>query len=102
MKTLLLISLIAFTVSCAHHHKELAHHDHSKEHHKKGDEFNKHCAMSVSEGDSHIKGSDDFVYDHGGSKYYFSSKAKMDEFKQNVEKNISNAEKNWSTAQDRR
>jgi YHS domain-containing protein len=101
MKILLLISLVAFTVSCAHHHKEYAHHDHSKEFHKKGKMFNKHCAMSVSEGDNHVKGNEDFVYDHGGMKYYFSSKAKMNKFKQNIEKNISNAKKNWSVG-DRR
>lgn len=96
-----------FLVSCAHHHKDIEHHHHKscekncKLHHEKGEMFDKHCAQSISEGDLHVKGNDDYKIVHGGETYYFSSKEKKDKFQNDVSKNIESAQKNWS-AGDRR
>lgn len=104
MMKILLVTLLGafFLSSCAHHHKEMEHYHHKscskncKMHHEKGEMFDKHCAMSVSEGDIHINGVDDYKLKHGGEIYYFSSEEKLNKFKNNLDKNVKKAQKNWS------
>lgn len=109
MKLLLIVILSAFfLVSCAHHHKDIEHHHHKncdkncKLHHEKGEMFDKHCAQSVSEGDLHVKGSDEFKLKHGGKVYYFSTKDKLKKFKEHIEENTKMARKNWDLGSSRR
>ena len=100
---LLLITLLSafFLASCAHHHKDVEHHHHKscdkncKLHHEKGEMFDKHCAQSISEGDLHVKGSDDFKIKHDGHVYYFSSEEKLQKFKMDSEASTKRAQKNW-------
>tara|TARA_B100001971_G_scaffold84647_1_gene78056 strand:+ start:172387 stop:172704 length:318 start_codon:yes stop_codon:yes gene_type:complete len=100
---IILISLLAafFMTSCAHHHKDVAHHHHNcdkncKKHHEK-DMFDKHCAQSVSEGDFHAMGKDDYKLEHGGQTYYFSSKEKLGKFKKDIEANAKAARTRWQS-----
>ncbi len=109
MKLLLVAILGAFFLSsCAHHHKDIDHHHHKscdkncKVHHEKGEMFDKHCAQSVSEGDLHVKGSDDFKLKHGGEVYYFSSEEKLKKFKNDIEQNSKRARTNWDIGAARR
>jgi len=103
MKLILIMILsIFFLASCAHHHKDVEHHHHKscdkncKISHGRGEMFDKYCAQSISEGDLHIKGSEDFNLSHGGKVYYFSTKKKLEKFKVHIEKNTKMARKNWS------
>jgi YHS domain-containing protein len=107
MNILLISILSAFLfTSCAHHHGESAHH-----HHKGGkncelnkndmEMFKKHCAQSVSEGDSHVNGSVDYTLNHAGELYYFSTQEKMDKFKLGLEQNIQSARAKWDNAETR-
>ncbi len=108
MKLFLLsiLSLFLFS-SCAHHHKsDGGHHHHKCEkncemHSDNGEVFNKHCAMSLAMGDSHVAGNEDYKIIHHGETYYFSSEEKMNKFKENIEQNIERANRFW-TAGDRR
>jgi len=100
--SLLILTTVFLFTSCAHHHQKPKHH-----HHKKCDErcnvsdakheskFDKHCAQSVSEGDVHVLGQEDYKLSHGGEVYYFSSKEKMNMFKVSVEESIQKANSNW-------
>ena len=104
MKLLLSITLsMFFLASCAHHHNESSHHHHKKcnenckLHKQKSGMFDKHCAQSISEGDLHVKGTDDYKLEHGAQTYYFSSKEKMIKFKKNIDANANKARKNWET-----
>ena len=88
---------------CAHHHKKTAHHHHKKEKcgenckmRKQEAQFDKHCALSVSERDPHVHGKDEFRLKHGGKVYFFSSEENLNKFQENLEENISKANKNWS------
>lgn len=102
MKFLLATVLgVFFLSSCAHHHKDVEHHHHKscnencKTHHEKGEMFDRHCAQSISEGDLHVKGKDDYKIKHGGQVYYFSTKDKLQKFKKNIEASSKRARKNW-------
>lgn len=101
MKSLLLMTTFLFLFgSCAHHHAKKPHHHHectkSCKLHKDGTAYEKHCAQSVSEGDVHIMGKEEFRIDHGGQTYYFSSKKKMKAFKKDLKKNVESANKQWT------
>lgn len=106
MKILILSTLSLFLLgSCAHHHKDLGGHHHHKCKMKncsmekmKGKAFNKHCAMSVSMGDMHVEGQEDYKFVHGGETYYFSSEKKMKTFKANLETNLQQAQEHWRGA----
>jgi YHS domain-containing protein len=109
MKKILTILASTFLLgSCAHHHKDVEHHHHKscdvncKVFHAKGEMFEKHCAQSISEGDLHVKGTEDFKLNHSGQVYYFSSEQKLDKFKKHLELNAVNAQKNWDASSLRR
>lgn len=102
---LLLVSVLSvfFLSSCAHHHKDAGGHHHHKCKMKscsmdKKDNavFKKHCAMSVSMGDMHIEGKKEYMLEHGGETYYFSTKQKKITFKKNLEKNVERARERWN------
>lgn len=107
-KLVTVLFLMVVTASCAHHHDKTGHHHHKD---KKCDEtckmhnskemFEKHCALSVSEGDAHVHGSEEFKLKHGGKTYFFSSKEKMAQFEANLEENIKQANANWARYRDR-
>lgn len=99
MKSLLFIfSAVLFLGSCSHRHKDVAHHDHTcSENCKHAVKYEKHCALSVSEGDMHVMGKEEFMLEHGGHKYYFSSKAKMEDFKAHIDKKLQSANQNWTS-----
>lgn len=107
---LLLITILSvfFLASCAHHHRDMEHHHHKrcdkncKQYHDKGEMFDMFCAQSVSEGDLHVKGNKDYKLEHGGETYYFSSKKKMNKFKDNVKTNSERARRNWETGANHR
>lgn len=86
MKIIIGIIFTLFLASCAHHHKTPEHHHHA---------YEKHCAYSIAHGDLETMGNNEFKLAHGGKTYYFSSKEKLNEFKENIEKNIKNANKSW-------
>jgi YHS domain-containing protein len=65
-------------------------------HSKKHEAFNKHCAMSVSEGDMNVAGMKEYTFEHGGETYYFSSKKKMQTFKEDIAQNLSKAGYFWA------
>lgn len=92
MKKLLLLIPLFFMFSCAHHHKGTAHHH---------DALEKHCAYSVSEGDMHTMGKDEFTFEHGGETYYFSSEEKREKFKKNLSHRILNAKNKWENRNQR-
>ena len=102
MKLLLISLTTAFLMSsCAHHHKDTPHHHHKKCNKtcKKGHDkemFEKYCAQSVSEGDLHIKGKEDYKLEHAGHVYYFSSKKKLEMFKADINAQTKSAQRNWS------
>ena len=95
--------LFAFflTISCSHHHKDKAHHHHDDKAacescaKKTQAAFDKKCAHAVMEGDEHVEGKEEFTLSHGGRKYYFSTKERMNEFQSNLDQNINKANKNW-------
>lgn len=58
--------------------------------------YEKHCALSVSHGDMHVKGKDEYKLTHKGHTYYFSSEEKKKEFQKGVDENIKAANKNWN------
>lgn len=100
MKILILVLVLVTFASCAHHHKNSGHHHHEckkscKLNHKSGKMFDKKCAYSLAEGDSHINGSEDFKLKHGNETYYFSSKEKLEKFMLNLKDNLKAAKKNW-------
>lgn len=97
-----LFILCMFTLfSCSHHHKESAHHHDEKtscDSCPNKDEnvaFKKMCAHSVLEGDTHVEGKEEFSLSHGGKKYYFSTKEKMESFQANLNENVEKANTNW-------
>lgn len=87
MKLILISILSLFIVSCAHHHEKPKHH-----HHK----YDRQCAYSISHGKLGVKGKEEFKTTHSGKTYYFSSKKKQIVFENDLEKNITNADKYWS------
>ena len=101
MKYLLPIMLLTL-FSCARHHEKSAHHHDqegstdSKNSVKLNPKYDKECACSVMEGDKHVAGKEEFKLEHAGDLYYFSTKEKMEKFKENLTENISKADKNWS------
>ncbi len=99
MKLLLSATLLFILSSCAHHHKDKPHHHHectkACKLHKEGKAYNKRCAKSVSMGDTHVEGKEDYKINHGGVTYYFSTKKKMKDFKKDLKKNIESADKVW-------
>ncbi len=108
MKLFIVSSLSLFLLSsCSHHHKQDGGHHHHKcmqsceMHSKKGEAFNKHCAMSMAMGDIHVAGSEDYKIVHGGETYYFSTKEKMIEFRKNINKNIQRANRFWTVGDKR-
>ena len=110
-RKLLLVSVlgILFLSSCAHHHKDAGGHHHHKckmkscsMMSKDGAVFSKHCAMSVSMGDIHVEGKKEYMLEHGGETYYFSTKEKMKTFEKNVEINIQRAKDHWNHIGERR
>lgn len=94
-------SLMLLISSCSHHHKGNDHHHHDKKascskcEEMSKDMYNKNCAHSVLEGDTHVPGKDEFQFDHGGRTYYFSSQEKMEKFKANLEENVKSANRKW-------
>ncbi len=99
-----LLPLMLLTLfSCAHHHEGSDHHHHEgKANYTKSPKdmkvmYDKKCACSVMEGDKHVAGKEEFQLEHGGRFYYFSSKEKMDKFKENLTENIEKADKNWDS-----
>jgi YHS domain-containing protein len=93
MKLLLLLTLSLFAISsCSHHggHKHKSERKAAKIH-----MFNKRCALAVSKGNFNVKGGDKYVLLHDGKYYHFSSKKSMDEFKGQLNHNISKADMNW-------
>ncbi len=103
----LFISLIfsLFFSSCAHHHNKVGHHHHDcKENCQvdhKNEMFNKYCALSIAEGDTHVKGSDDYKLVHAGQTYYFSSQEKLQRFKNNLDSNAKTAQEKWRFSRQR-
>lgn len=101
MKVLLSIMLLMF-ISCTHHHQDTNHHHHKgKSNLTKSSKddlvmYDKTCASSILNGDTHIEGKEEFQLEHGGRFYYFSSKEKMDNFKLNLDNNISDTDKRWN------
>ena len=104
---IILISILSMFIfsSCAHHHKKEGGHHHHKCSMKncsmkkvEGEAFNKHCAMSISMGDMHVEGKKDYKIEHGGETYYFSTKEKMETFQVNLDKNIEEAQRHWSSS----
>lgn len=109
MKNITLLFILTFlSFSCAHHHKDAEHHHHKdcdkncKINHSKNEMFNKNCAQSVLEGKLHVKGSEEFKLNHGSRTYYFSSKKKLEQFKEHIEVNALNAQKIWRASSFRR
>lgn len=97
---LFLLTTLLLTLSCSHHHKDASHHHHEckedcKIHAYKA-MFDKHCAQSVSEGDMHIMGSDEYKITHGGEIYYFSSEKKLEDFKKHIDEKSKEAKNNWA------
>jgi len=45
----------------------------------------------------HVIGKEEFMLEHGGHKYYFSSKAKMEDFKAHIDKKLQAANENWTS-----
>lgn len=91
-----------FLFSCASNQSKSkpSHHHHtcSMENCKmnnKGEMYSKKCALSVSHGDFHKEGKDEYMLTHEGHNYYFSSEDKKKEFSRNIEKNIEMANSNW-------
>lgn len=105
MKSLVLTLSLLFTLVSCSHHKNDPHHHHKCEKscklHKDGKAYGKMCAMSVSMGDTHVKGKEDYKLEHDGQTYYFSSKAKMENFKKNIKANIKAANEIWLRASSR-
>lgn len=107
---ILILSILSVLIlsSCAsnkmadgdhHHHKcKMKNCDMNK---LKGDAFSKHCAMSLSMGDSHVAGKKEYNIKHNGQTYYFSTEAKMNKFNDNLEDNITRAREHWSAAERR-
>lgn len=89
---LLFVSLAVF--GCARHHEKTSHHHHETTSDRV--KFDKLCAESLAEGDSHVMGKSEFSLEHGGDMYYFSSAEKKKRFEANLTENISKAEKNWN------
>lgn len=95
----LLFLFLAF--SCSHHHKKPPHHHHDdkaacKKCSKDAKEaFEKKCAHAVMEGDTHVEGKEEFTLTHGGRKYYFSSKERMEKFKTHLDEHVKKANNNW-------
>ena len=97
----IVIVLIGLT-GCAHHHDKAAHHHHKKDEctknckvHSQVEQFDKTCALSLSEGDLHVHGKEEYKLEHGGKAYYFSSNENMKKFKNHLEENIKKANQNW-------
>lgn len=98
----LLLAMLVTTVSCSHHHKEKEHHHHEEKVTKDAnDEFEKKCAHSIMEGDTHVDGKEEFKITHSGHNYYFSTKEKMDDFSKNMGENVKKATKSWRRGRDR-
>ena len=88
--TFLMFLLIGF--GCARHHEKSSHHHHSEAASKNEIKFNKLCAESLAEGDSHTNGKEEFKTVHAGHTYYFSSIEKKNKFEANLVENIKKAE----------
>lgn len=95
------VMFLFLAFSCSHHHKKSAHHHHEGKEAcrkcSKEDEvaFNKRCAHSVMEGDTHVEGKEEFSLNHEGKKYYFSSKEKMEKFKSHLNEHVKQANNQW-------
>jgi YHS domain-containing protein len=63
----------------------------------KGDMYNKSCALAVSKGELHVKGSDKYKVDHKGKIYYFKSEKSKQEFLKDIDKNTQSAHNYWVT-----
>ena len=59
------------------------------------DQFERKCAYSLSEGDAHTEGKEEYKLEHGGKVYFFSSKEKKAKFQENLNENIEKAKTNW-------
>ena len=100
MKTIFFFALL-LTFSCAHHHTESEHHHHDdkttcgKCSKQVEVAFDKKCAHAILEGDDHIEGNEEFTLIHGGRKYYFSSKEKMEQFQAHLSQNVKKASNRW-------
>ena len=57
--------------------------------------YDKKCAYLVSHGDTHVEGKDEYQLEHKGHTYFFSSKKRMEEFKDNIDENVRRANLNW-------
>lgn len=53
------------------------------------------CALSVSHGDTGVKGKNEHKLLHEGRIYYFSSEKSMHVFQENIDENVSRADQNW-------
>lgn len=94
MIKILLLSIALAVFGCARHHEKTSHHHHETA--SKNVKFEKLCAESLAEGDTHVLGKSEFSLEHGGDMYYFSSAEKKKKFEENLTENISKAEKNWN------
>lgn len=95
MRLLLVILFsVFFLFSCSHHSNK---NDGKivKSSKNEREMFNKHCALSISEGILHVKGNDKHKLKRDGRVYYFSSEKKLKKFKANLESNIKKAHENW-------
>ena len=107
MKNLIMaiVTVFVFT-SCAHQHQKSEHHHHECDKdckvHQENVMFEKHCAQSVLEGDTHVDGNDDFSLEHGGHIYYFSNDEKLEKFQLNIEANAKAAQSNWTNRAQRK
>lgn len=108
MKLLACLLSFVFLASCSHHHKAKGHHHHDKDSEtsltscKECQDsskvmYEKHCAHSVMLGDTHTAGKDEYLLEHGGKSYYFSSAEKMDMFKADIAENSRKADRSWES-----
>lgn len=61
----------------------------------KGDMYNKSCALAVSKGDLHVKGSDKFKLERKGKVYYFKSEKAKKEFAKDIDGKTKRAHNFW-------
>lgn len=104
MKVLTSMIVLLTLGSCAHHDVGVEHHHHTCEEncsveHNEADAFNRHCAHSVAIGELTVMGKEEYMVNHKGKDYYFSSKKNMETFKQNIQDELSKANHNWSAGQ---
>ncbi len=87
------LALVAVSFSsCAHHDKDVEHHHHDV---NKKVSFDGKCAASVENSQYDVAGKPEYNAEYEGVVYYFSSEAKLTEFRKDMAKHAAAANRMW-------